>query len=361
MPGTLAHGATRHRRSTRVGLGLMLVGSAACQTILPNVRPFATETANLYRASGVETEEVLARYDASTRLAAEILQRPGLDSIQKGLIEEIATSLGRGRESFAASSKVFDAVLGQAVVYSERLAELAAAGESGAAAAESLAGTIDQFRRLTVGGEVVAGPISSVLTQIADFATRIQARASLREAARTAQGAVAAIGTALTEIHGDQLQRLVSSLYSDADQLLLFEVGPSIMGYYREAAGRRDLFYRRALLALQLNDDGISGFCRDPETGELDEENCITARELEALREVERLLAVLAPEAEAHGGRRDELRAWRDRRRANGARIVKAVSLWEEEHGRVVAALEDGTGVSASSLKAILAGIASDD
>jgi len=358
-----------HRRRSLASVGLvalralpvLLVGLAACQATLPNVRPFATETGNLYRANGVESEEVIARYDSSIDLATGILRRPRLDPAHAASIEAIKTRLEDGRKSFKKSSAVFDAVLGQAVVYSEQLAELAAAGANGAEAAGSLAGTINGFGSLTVAGELITGPVSSVLSKIADFATRVQARKSLREAALAAEGAVAVIDTALTEIHREQLQRLVSSLYSDADQLLLFDAGPSIMGYYREASGRRDLFYRRALLVLQLNDDGISGFCRNLETGELDEKNCISARELEALREVEDLLAALAPEAEAYQSRRDELRGWRDRRRANGRRIVRAVSTWENEHRRVVAALEDRTGASASSLKAILEGISSDD
>lgn len=340
---------------------LLLICVTACQATLPNVRPFADETASLYEANGVESEEVLARYDTSIDLAAALLRRPRPDPAHAASIESIKTRLEDGRKRFEASSAVFDAVLGQAVVYSDQLAELAAAGASGSEAAGSLAGTINGFGKLTVAGELITGPISSVLSRIADFTTRIQARKSLREAAHVAEGAVAAIDTALTEIHREQLQRLVSSLYSDADQLLLFEAGPSLMGYYREANGRRDLFYRRALLALQLNDDGISGFCRDPETGELDEDNCINARELEALREVEGLLSALTPEAEAYQARRDELRAWRARRRANGARIVRALSSWENEHRRVVEALEDGTGASASSLKAILEGISSPD
>jgi len=352
---------TMRRRIAWVGLGVTLVGLAACQATLPNVRPFATETGNLYAANGVESDEVIARYDASIDLARAILRKPRLDPAHAGSVEAIRTRLEDGRTRFTRSSKVFDAVLGQAVVYSEQLAELAAAGANGAEAAGSLAGTINGFGSLTVAGELITGPITSVLSKIADFATRIQARKSLREAALVAEGAVAVIDTALTEIHSEQLQRLVSSLYSDADQLLLFEAGPSIMGYYREASGRRDLFYRRALLVLQLNDDGISGFCRDPETGELDEENCISLRELEALGEVEDRLAALAPEAEAYQARRDELRAWRDLRRANGARIVRAVSSWEKEHRRVVAALEDGTSATASSLKAILEGITSSD
>lgn len=343
-----------------ISLSLLLLSSAACLPKIPNVRPFASRTANLYEANGEETQAILGQYDTSIELADAVLALPDprLGEAEREVVEGIKERLENGRNDFRDFSGAFDAILQQAVTYSERLAELAAAGETGGEAVESLAGTINEFGELSGVGAVITDPIQTILTRIAQTATLMQARGSLREAVSAAQGAVDDIATALRQIHDDHLQDLVSSLGSDHDELLLWEVGSSIVGYYREANARRNMFYRAAQLNLQRDTAGISGFCRDPDTDEVDPA-CIDVRQLEALGEIEERLDALRPEIEAYEGRRAELRAWRNARRANGERIVKAVRAWAKTHGKVVVALEDGTGVSAFSLQAILAEIQS--
>lgn len=345
-------------------LALGVIAAAACATI-PNVRPFAAETAGLYQANGAETRAVLTQYDESIDLADRVLAQSTfrLEEAHREIVEEIKQRLEDGRDRFDDAADQFDAVLRLAVAYSEKLAELAAAGENGSAAADALAGSINEFGNLAGAGALITGPVAEILRRVADYHTRMEARRSLREAALEAQGAVEEVAAALGELQsGAQnpgaMQRLITSLASDHDELLLYEAGASITGYYREANGRRDMFYRRALLALQLNDDGISGFCRDPETAVIDP-SCINLLEMEALREVEERLAALKPEFEAYQAKRAALRAWRDARRAKGALIVRAVNAWASEHRRVVDALADGTGVSAFSLRAILAEIQS--
>lgn len=347
----------RHGRA--VFAGLCLTAVAACAQI-PDVQPFAVETANLSKSSGTENEAVISFYEDTIKLSDEVLKKSdsALSPADRAIVRTTHDRLVSQKKSFENSSKAFDLVLGQAVVYSERLAELAAAGKTGGDAAKSLASTINGFGSLVglPGGEVITGTVATILAKVADYATRVQARDSLKEAAAEAQGAVEEVGKALKEIHGTELQRLASSLASDRDGLLLTQAGPNIVGYYREASDRRDSFYGRALLALRLNNDGISGFCRDPRSGNVDPK-CMTLKELKALSEVESRMMALKPEVEAYEKSRAEALAWRQTRRANGARIVKAVDAWVTEHRNVVAALEDGSGVSAFSLRAILAQI----
>ena len=341
---------------------LLAITALACAPKIPNIRPFAAQTASLYQANGTDTQAILTRYTTTIDLAEEILKQSelrlpkGNREIAEIVSEEIKIRLEADKQSFQTSSKGFDAVLQQAVVYSEKLAELAAAGESGAEAAKSLANTINGFGQFAGAGSLIGGTAAKILQQVADYYTRMQARKSLRQAAGEAQEAVDKVATVLKQIHSDQLQRLASSLGSDHDELLLFEAGASITGYYREANERRDQFYRRALLTLRLNNDGISGFCHSPETGEIDP-NCINLKEMKALREVEERLAALTPEFEEYQAKRNELRSWREAQRANGERIVKAIDTWVKEHQSVIAALDDGSGVSAFSLQAVLAEI----
>ena len=346
-----------HWRPVLAGLGM--VALAACAAI-PDVQPFAVETANLSKASGTESEAVISFYDDTIKLSEEVLKKSAsaLSPADRAAVQKTHDRLVADRKSFENSSKAFDLVLRQAVTYSERLAELAAAGKTGGDAAKSLASTINEFGTLAgiPGGPAITGTVATILSKVADYATRMQARASLREAAAEAQGAVDEVGKALKEIHGKELQRLASALASDRDDLLLTRAGPNIVGYYREASDRRDSFYGKALQALQMNNDGISGFCRDPGTGNVDPK-CMTLKELQALGEVEGRMLALKPEFEAYERSRAELRSWRQTRRANGARIAKAVDAWVAEHRNVVAALEDGRGVSAFSLRAILAQI----
>lgn len=359
------------RRFTRwatavIGLWLIAITMGACAPKIPNIRPFASETASLYTANGDETQAVLAQYNSSIALAGEILKQSKLrlSADDSTFVEGIKDTLEMDRAMYAKSSKSFDVVLQQAVSYSEKLAELAAAGESGNAAATSLANTISEFGNLAGAGSVITAPIEAILTKVAAYYTQVQAAKTLREAVTEAQDAVSEVATALKQIYAGAadddrsgaLERLVSSLASNREEMLLFEAGTNIMGYYIEANDRRDMFYLLAKRNLQRNTDGLSGFCRNPESGEVDEA-CITLLEMEALREVEERLAALKPEWESYQEKRAALRSWHERRRANGARIVKAVDAWVKEHRAVGDALEDGTGVSAWSLRAILAEI----
>ena len=244
----------RHPRAQRWAirggaLWLLVITALACVPKIPNIRPFAAETASLYQASGTETQAIVTQYSATIDLAKDVLKQSELrlQAADKEIVEGIENRLESSKQSFEASSEAFAAVLLQAVVYSEKLAELAAAGKSGGQAAQSLATSINGFGALAGAGTLITGPVATILSKVADFHTRMQARKSLREAARVAQGAVTEVATALKQIHSDQLQRLVSSLASDHDELLLYEAGPSITGYYRQANDRRDQFYRRGL------------------------------------------------------------------------------------------------------------------
>lgn len=347
------------RRLRAPALVLILAATAACATSLPDVRPFAAGTADLYRTNGVETRAILSEYDASIDLADDLLggRGPRLSAGEDSIVASVRKRLEADRKSFRSSARAFDRVLEQAVSYSERLSELAAAGRSGRNAAASLASTLDGFASLAGAPGLVGGAAARLLGSVSDYVTRVQARGSLREAAAEAQGAVDSVARALEEIYGGEnagaVERLVTSLASDHDQLLLYRAGAGIVGYYREASGRRQQFYRRAQLTLQLNDTGIAGFCRDPDSGELDPD-CISVRELAALRDVEETLKILAPEVRSYEAERSELRAWRAARRTHGRLIVKAVRAWAAEHRKVVKALEEGSDASAFSLKAIL-------
>ncbi len=354
------HPTTRLRKSMRVALWLLVTSSLACAPKIPNIRPFATETAGLYQANGRETQAILTQYNEAIELAEEVLKQSKLRLTQepREIVEGVRDRLETNKEKFGTSSQAFGAVLQQAVSYSEKLAELAAAGKGGAQAADSLAESINGFGALAGAGALVTGPAAEILRRVADYYTAIQARKSLREAAEAAQKPVAEVAKALKQIHSNQLQRLVSSVATEHDRLLLYEAGFSITGYYREASERRDQFYRKALSILRRNDDGISGFCRSPETGKVDT-NCISLLEMQALREVEERLKALKPEFEEYRSKRNRLRSWRELRRANGARIVQAIDAWTTEHESVVAALHDGSGVSSFSLRAVLAEIKS--
>ncbi len=335
---------------------VVLASFAGCTTVkLPNVTSFAEGTATLYQANAAETRSMLAMYDDTIDLSKDVLRQSDvrLPQQERELITSIRNGLKSNKTVYADSAGAFDHVLQQAVAYSEQLAQLAAAGETGAESAVSLAGSINQFGAIFGPGAIITDQVSEAVQKIADYRTRVEAQESLHEAAQVAQGAVVEIADLLKQIHGGAQQRLVSSLASDYDELLSYAAGKSIIGYHQEANDRRDMFYRRALLALKLNDDGISGFCRDPQTGEIDPD-CINLSEMQALSEVEDRLMALEPEVAAFKTKRSAMQSWRNTRRANGRSIIRAVNAWVREHQNVVDALESGGTVSTFSLRAIL-------
>ena len=352
-----------HPRAQRWATGgvlcLLVITALACVPKIPNIQPFAAGTASLHQASGAETKAIIAQYNATIKLAGEVLEQTenSLETEDRKDVNDLKSRLEANKQSIEDSSKAFDMVLQQAVGYSEQLAALAAAGRSGGQAAESLANSINGFGALAGAGTLITAPVAAILKRVAAFHTAMRAKKSLRKAAKEAEGAVDEIAVALKKIHSDLLQILEIAIVSDHQSLLRRDAGYGIVEYYKEANERRSRFYVGALRILMKNDGGISKFCIS-ETGEIDKD-CVNLSELQALGEVEERLATLKPEFEVYQSKLDELSSWREARRANGERIVRAIDIWVNEHQRVVAALEDGSGVSAFSLRLILAEIQS--
>jgi hypothetical protein len=227
---------------------------------------------------------------------------------------------------------VIDGVLEKSVLYSTALAELAAAGETGGEAAQSLLGSLKQFGSLVgVGGTAVSETVANTLGKISTAVTRVQAQKSLADATAAAQPAIVIIADGIRELHaaGD---KFAGGLHSDELDALLTIAGEDRVGLFQDAAlGINGLGQR--LHGLELANFAKCGQGADrAKCSELPE----VLRNAETLS---RVLDQLRPGYEAYQTKRAAALRWRAERSENLTAVARAAVAWQAEHAKAAEVL----------------------
>lgn len=312
---------------------------AGCAT--PDLRPFADETARLATAVSGEQRQIALKFDQVVALYDEACtKRSRAAPAQPPLSCRLKAERERQAADYAESRRVIDGVLEKSVAYAGALAELAAAGESGGDAAQSLLGSLKQLGGLVgVGGTAVSASVAAALEKIATAVTRVQAQRSLAAAAAAAQPAIVTVAEGIRELHAPSA-RLAASLHADELDANLTLAGEDLVGLFHDAAAGLDGLGRR-LHALQLA--AVASCGQDG-----DKAKC--AQLPEALRNAEslgRVLDHLRPQYEAYQARRAAALRWRADRRDNLAAIARAAGAWQAEHANAAEALARCGGLMA--------------
>ena len=307
---------------------------AGCAT--PNLQPFAEQTARLAGAVSGEHTQIALRLDHVIELSAEACARSKRAARADG--GQVACSQTNQRRSdakaFAESRRIIDSFFEKAVNYASTLAALAAAGETGGAAAQSLLSTVREFGTVIgVGGMAATAGVATILEKVAVAATRVQAQNSLEEAMAAAQPAVDALADGIRDISSAN-DRILDALHSDEKDALLTIAGVDVVGLFQDASTSREIVSsrlreRRAALA------ELRG-CGAPQASSAGDPCAPLLAELRNAEELGRLLDHLRPEYDGYTTRRNAALKWRAERRENSAGIVKATAAWKAEHARVV-------------------------
>ncbi len=361
-------------RSTTCAVALVAAAFASgCAT--PDFKPFASETATLGGAVSAEQSEIVAHF-VQTKAKAET--RDSTDS----RVDQLATQ----QAAYAANAVALNAVLDVAVIYSTTLVDLAAAGETGSAAVDSLAQSLKGFASaLSVVLPVIPVWAGELAKEIAQDVTRIQAQKSLAEAARTADPTVAKIARVITDLNawpsGPQAA-IVTGLQSTEEGVLRDIVGRNRIAFYQGINVRKVTIPDRApqtrleyffgdvddRIAKQNPAAGICGIAplepvRDargqpvkdssgnqlfaPTSAQRDDPNCLTGQTVQGLQAIVTLLAGIEPQFQAYTRDLAASRGWLEQRKATSAAISAAATAWAAEHGKLAAKLEECGGLHA--------------
>jgi hypothetical protein len=321
---------------------------SGCVT-LPNVNPFAESTAILAASAGTHYREVAS--DVAS-LKAEKLpgESDAAFGIRKQGLEETQLIF---KETDKKLNKLFEAM----TTYSEKLSSLAAAGETGDEAAQSILDSVQGFAELAnVSGIPVSAatkPITEGFKAIADEFTKMEAKKSLKEAVAAAEPGVKIVAEKFESIYGTAIELAASGIRNEKRREASLAAGPNIIGFNDNVRRNYNAYYRHLNGFVTEFDKGRPaatwrGFCRNS-TGP-----CKAVQELEAVGLVEARMEAIRPIVEAYNNEISVIEATLKHRQETSKAVIKAVKAWAIEHQKLRRSLEDGTSLSAFNLKAAL-------
>ena len=327
-----------------------ILTAAGCTT-LPDVQPFAESTASLAAAAGSHYSDVAVDVAAlkPALLPGEKKTDAGYKLRKKGIEDT--------QVIFKETEKNLNTLFGAMTTYSEKLANLVAAGKTGSEAAKSIVDSVQGFTELAgVSGlpiDSVAGPITKGFKSIADEFTAMQAKDSLKEAVAAAQPGVNLVAEQFEVIYGDAIRQAANSIRNTERLQASIAAGPNIIGFNDNVERNYNAYYR-VLNGFVTDFDPTApasawrGFCLKT-TGP-----CQAVSELQAVGLVEARMAAIRPIVEAYEAEIEAIEATLEYRKKTSKAVIKAVNAWALEHQKLRRSLEDGTSLSAFNLKASL-------
>ena len=364
---------------------LLVLAFAACVRKTSNVTKFSEQTGRLRTVNSSELGAISDQHDTLVDLANEQLQTGRMTRLK---FDDYKKKWQDGRKEFDEHAAEINAVLAQAVAYSEALVELVAAGRKGKEAGSSLLSSLNDFSSF-LGGPILSGVTGAqkAVQSIADAYTQRQAIKSLQKAVETAQPAVDAISEVLTEVYSAEpeasIRNITEGLHAETLRVSLNKHGRNVINFCNMIEQFSDAYHLHALNIIRpLFPANWEKFCKetnDPENcqeqkkederrlflatfwkrycrdakGNPDQE-CMNLLELQALQVVRGLGNDARPVCDAFRAEAAEINAWLAARRNNARVLRSALKTWAKEHARVGTALKEKRSVSTSELKAIL-------
>jgi hypothetical protein len=338
-------------------LGLTLL--AGCAT--PDLKPFATETASLGSAISAEQNEVQGHI---AKVSARAESRDPRDPRVKDLQSDL--------DKFARDAAAVDAVMSVAVNYSSALVDLAARGETGHEAADSLGNSLKGISAALGIAFPAAGIPAWAVTlgeETAAAVTRVQAQQSLTEALKVADPVVGRIAKAVASIYATNgaEYKIITGLRRTEQDILTDEVGANRLDFYRKVNVNRvsvtptvaqtrlehlfgDVDDR---IAKQNPVSGLCGLNRPVAAagGDLgmmkDDSHCLTGRAVQDLAAVTTLLAGIEPQFRAYTKDVMDAKLWTQQRITAGAQIAEAANAWADEHHSITERINKCGGLRA--------------
>jgi hypothetical protein len=337
----------RYRRQLAFSILALALISGGCTT-LPDVKPFAEATSGLAAAAGAHYRSV-----ASDVASLPVKQLQGEND---GAFQQRSAQIRQAQQVFAETDKSLDALFAAMTAYSEKLANLVAAGKTGPDAAQSLLDSAKGFAQVAgvalPGLGAAAAPIVQGFKLIADEFTKMQAQRSLREAVAAAEPGVKLVAEQFEVIYGQAIMQAANSIRNTRLEEASAAAGPAVIGFNDIVERNYNAYYRVLNGFVESSNPGTPaawrGFCRDSKG------TCVARDELEAVSLVEARIEAIRPIVTTYRAKVAAIDATLAHRQSTSKAVIKAVRAWALEHQKVRASLEDGSAVSAFNLRAAL-------
>jgi hypothetical protein len=296
---------------------LLLPIIAACSTT-PNLTGWAEQTSTLRTTIEQENSIVVKRIDhviTEAKLAAE----ENWDMEGAGDPEELVKDWKKHRKAYLQSAGEMNATWQAISQYADAIASLAAAGETGRAASESLLASTTQIMNIAAPGIgfAVGSTFEALFGEIAEIVTRMQAQKTLALTMDLLDPEIRKLTGLSIDIATDfgSGEGIPSTIWTDERSLITAGYGPSRMHWYETNKGwsKNESLYR------DLN------------------EGTATVEEV-AARAI--LLDALSEQFRARERARDKADSWFQTRANTQERIINAITVWQQEHHNVYAFLE---------------------
>ncbi len=345
---------------------------SACAT--PNLQPFADSTASLAASISTEHKLTYARMEGAAQKRAHWLtNNHDVKSMCAGGSPDSYCRLYQQAERYKVNAAVVDKLYMELVAYSNALAELAAAGETGKEAVESLTGSISDF-----GSAVGLGPVGlgsdlakEILGTIALIWTRVEAQEKLHDAMSVLESPISDIAEGGVIDSGgvpaiEYVRRLTVQLYAadgnNPQANIQGNIIEQVTGLERpwalEYVGSEQVgLYVRMIKPVGQGGNRINGlynYLADwGVTVSANAGNCLIDRcfpEGVTPSEVAALIDLVKQSEATYLRYRealDEIAAFKASRLAANATIAKAVSVWRAEHKKIYEKLDSCGGFKA--------------
>jgi len=212
-------------------------------TATPDLSTFANASKELKAGVNDVEQQVLGKVNYIAE-SLETGRKVGFVQTSEGVLQRWELFSNKAPDAFKASQKDFithlatvNATMSAMVQYTEALATLAAAGETGSESSQSMIESVNSiFSTLSIaypGGSIVSDGVANATNEVAQLFTRIQAQDSLAETMSSAQPAVDALANLISE-QSETLSKLTSGLARLERQIIDANYGRAKMDYYHD-------------------------------------------------------------------------------------------------------------------------------
>ncbi|NIP17867.1 MAG: hypothetical protein GWM87_06715 [Xanthomonadales bacterium] len=296
---------------------LLLFFITACSST-PNLSGWAEQTSNLRTAIARENSAVVQRIDkviADSKLA----QKEEWDMEGGTGPDELVRKWNENKSAFIESAGNMNATWQVISQYADAVASLAASGEKGREASQSILDSTKSILGIVAPGLgfAVSPFVSNLFGEIGGIITRMQAQETLHETLEILDPEIEkltdlsiGIATQFASAGG-----IPSTVFTDERKLITAGFGPSRMHWYQNNKGwsENESLYR------QLNEGAVS---------------------VEEVAARASLLDGLSLQYRARERARDQAQSWLLTRQHAQNLIVDALKAWQQEHRKVYAFLE---------------------
>lgn len=357
-------------RCVRLLLPVFILQLSACATTA-DLSGFSTQTTSLMNSVSAEQQEVeekMSEVIALSKLAKEEgwFAEPVFPS-EDGTAEQDVADLANTfdvakyssiRKEFIKQSNDIQGALEAITVYSTSLAELAAAGETGASAVQKSVGALNGISSSLRGpATLIGGEAMGVLSHIADLVTRAQAQKKIKDAMGILAGKEGALRKTvdlLSQVLDVMENNFVTPIYMQINALERYRFGPGMISFYQNTSTW--MYRNRAFYLLNMEDAAREEFIEDTTEQEMfeglsaclnDKRGCPTASLASGLAARLVLIDTIEKDYRAFQDAKDRNEKWHNKRVATIAQTKKTLVLWADQHDAIYNSIATCGGFSA--------------